>query len=95
MEEERAKQLLSVLAEQVGWSKEEHAEYQTDLTESFLTLYGAFEEAAKNPESLSEIGYEGAWIEPFIEIAVKNIIPDTVEIRGKVYTKCGPQKGLK
>lgn len=92
--EERAKQLLNVLAEQVGWSKEEHAEYQTDLTESFLTLYGAFEEAAKNPESLTEIGYEGAWIEPFIEIAVKNIIPDTVEIRGKLTLSVDQAEGI-
>ena len=74
--EERAKQLLKVLAEQVGWSKEEHAEIQIDLTESFATLYGAFEEAAKNPESLTGIGYEGDWVAPFIEMAVKNIIPD-------------------
>ena len=92
--EERAKQLLNVLAEQVGWSKEEHAEYQSDLTESFLTLYGAFEEAAKNSESLTEIGYEGAWIEPFIEIAVKNIIPDTVEIRGKFTLSVDKAEGI-
>ena len=83
--EERAA-TLNVLAEQVGWTKEEHLEYQTDLTESFLTLYGAFEEAAKTPESLTEIGYEGDWIQPFIELPVKNIIPDTVEIRGKFHT---------
>ncbi|MBJ63774.1 MAG: translation initiation factor IF-2 subunit alpha [Euryarchaeota archaeon] len=92
--EERAKQLLNVLAEQVGWSKQEHAEYQADLTESFLTLYGAFEEAAKTPESLTEIGYEGDWIEAFIEMAVKNIIPDTVEIRGKFILKVNQSDGI-
>jgi translation initiation factor 2 subunit 1 len=92
--EERAKQLLNVLAEQVGWTKEEHLEYQTDLTESFLTLYGAFEEAAKTPESLTEIGYEGDWIQPFIELAVKNIIPDTVEIRGRFTLKVDEAEGI-
>ena len=30
-----------------------------------------------------DVGFEGDWIAPFIEMAVKNIIPDTVEIRGR------------
>lgn len=92
--EERAKQLLKVLSEQVGWSEEEHKEIQADLTESFATLYGAFEEAAKTPESLAEIGFEGDWIQPFIEIAVKNIIPDTVEIRGKFTLNVENSNGI-
>ena len=80
--EERAKQLLKVLSEQVNWSQDDLDENQTELTEAFGTLYGAFEEAATKPESLTELGFEGDWIQPFIDIAVKNIIPDTVEIRG-------------
>ena len=80
--EERAKQLLKVLSEQVSWSQDELAEYQVELTETYGTLYGAFEEAATKPESLTEMGFEGAWMQAFIDLAVKNIIPDTVEIRG-------------
>ena len=80
--EERAKQLFKVLSEQVKWTEEQLNENQTELIESFGTLYGAFEEAATKPESLGELGFEGDWIQPFIEISVKNIIPDTVEIRG-------------
>ena len=92
--EERAKQLLKVLSEQVGWSEEEHSENQMELTESYATLYGAFEEAAKNPESLKEIGFEGDWVAPFIEMAVKNIIPDTVEIRGKFTLNVEQAEGI-
>jgi len=92
--EERAKQLLKVLAEQVGWSEDELAETQMELTESYATLYGAFEEAAKTPESLEEIGFEGDWIAPFIEIAVKNIIPDTVEIRGRFILNVDQAEGI-
>ena len=92
--EERAKQLLKVLAEQVGWSDEEMAETQAELTESYVTLYGAFEEAAKEPESLNEVGFEGDWIAPFIEMAVKNIIPDTVEIRGKFTLNVDQSEGI-
>jgi len=92
--EERAKQLLKVLSEQVGWSEEEHAENQMELTESYATLYGAFEEAAKNPDSLNEIGFEGDWVAPFIDMAVKNIIPDTVEIRGKFILNVEQAEGI-
>ena len=65
-----------------------------ELTESYATLYGAFEEAAKNPESLKEIGFEGDWVAPFIEMAVKNIIPDTVEIRGKFTLNVEQAEGI-
>ena len=92
--EERAKQLLKVLAEQVGWSEVELAETQMELTESYATLYGAFEEAAKVPESLEEVGVEGDWIAAFIEIAVKNIIPDTVEIRGRFVLNVDQAEGI-
>ena len=92
--EERAKQLLKVLAEQVGWSEDELSETQMELTESYATLYGAFEEAAKNPESLEEVGFEGEWIAAFIEIAVKNIIPDTVEIRGRFVLNVDQAEGI-
>jgi translation initiation factor 2 subunit 1 len=92
--EERAKQLLKVLAEQVGWSEDELAETQMELTESYATLYGAFEEAAKTPESLEEVGFEGDWIAAFIEIAVKNIIPDTVEIRGRFVLNVDQAEGI-
>ncbi len=92
--EARAKQLLKVLAEQVGWSDEELAETQMELAESYATLYGAFEEAAKVPESLTEVGFEGEWIAAFIELAVKNIIPDTVEIRGKFVLTVDQAEGI-
>ncbi len=92
--EERAKQLLKVLAEQVGWSEEERSETQLELTESFATLYGAFEEAATKPESLADLGFEGDWIEPFVEMAVKNIIPDTVEIRGRFEITVDSAEGI-
>jgi translation initiation factor 2 subunit 1 len=92
--EERAKQLLKVLAEQVGWSEDELAETQMELTESYATLYGAFEEAAKSPDSLEEVGFEGDWIAAFIEIAVKNIIPDTVVIRGRFVLNVDQAEGI-
>tara|TARA_B100001996_G_C18578571_1_gene561319 strand:- start:41 stop:829 length:789 start_codon:yes stop_codon:yes gene_type:complete len=92
--EERAKQLLKVLSENVGWDENTKEENQAELTEVFATLYGAFEEAATNPESLAEAGFEGDWLAPFIEMAVENIIPPFVEIRGRFVLRVDDSEGV-
>jgi len=80
--EQRAHQLLKVLGEKVGWSKEEITSSGEELSDAFGGLYSAFEEAAMNEGSLIDAGFEGDWIKQFTEIAIENIIPDFVEIRG-------------
>ena len=92
--EERAKQLLKVLSENVGWDDRTKEDNQAELTEVFATLYGAFEEAATNPESLAEAGFEGDWLAPFIEMAVENIIPPFVEIRGRFVLRVDDAEGV-
>ena len=92
--EERAKQLIKVLSDKVGWSDEELTDIKNELTETYLTLYGAFEEAATNPESITEVGFEGEWIKTFIEMAIENIIPDFVEIRGRFILKTDNPEGI-
>ena len=92
--EERAKQLLKVLSENVGWDDSTKEENQAELTEVFATLYGAFEEAATKPESLAEAGFEGDWLAPFIEMAVENIIPPFVEIRGRFVLRVDDSEGV-
>ena len=92
--EERAKQLLKVLSENVGWDESTKEENQAELTEVFATLYGAFEEAATNPEALAEAGFEGDWLAPFIEMAVENIIPPFVEIRGRFVLRVDDAEGV-
>ena len=80
--EQRAQQLLKVLGEKVGWSEEEVAEQANELAEAFGGLYAAFEEAAMQEDALQNAGFEGDWLAAFIEIAVENIIPPFVEVRG-------------
>lgn len=92
--EERAKQLLKVLSENVGWDDSTKEDNQAELTEVFASLYGAFEEAATNPESLAEAGFEGDWLAPFIEMAVENIIPPFVEIRGRFVLRVDDAEGV-
>lgn len=80
--ENRAVQLLSFAAEQVKWSDAERDEIRIQLTDSFGSLYSAFEECAIDASALSDAGFEGDWCKIFIEIAVENIIPPFVQIRG-------------
>ena len=75
-------QLFKVLGESQKWTQEFSSELLDQLIESYETLYGAFEEAAMSEGTLVDAGFEGDWIASFIEIAVENIIPSFVEIRG-------------
>jgi len=82
--EQRASQLLKVIADKVGWDETTHQQTSTQLVESFGSLYSAFEEAAMQENALTEAGFSGEWTDSFIETAVENIIPPYVEIRGNV-----------
>ena len=80
--EQRAHQLLKVLGDKVGWTEEDVRTSGEELIDAYGGLYTAFEEAAMNEGSLVDAGFEGEWLKDFIEIAVENIIPAFVEIRG-------------
>lgn len=80
--EQRAHQLLKVLGEKVGWDESEIKSSGEELADAFGGLYTAFEEAAMNEGALTDAGFEGDWLKEFIEMAIENIIPAFVEIRG-------------
>ncbi len=80
--EQRATQLLRIVGDRAKWEQGEVGKKGNELTEAFGTLYGAFEEAAMNPESLPELGFEGEWTKILIELADENIIPPFVIFRG-------------
>ena len=92
--EQRALQLFKVLGETQKWKQEFASELLDQLTEAYETLYGAFEEAAMSEGTLSDAGFEGDWIAPFIEIAVENIIPPFVEIRGTLTLSVNTPNGI-
>ncbi len=92
--EQRAHQLLKVLGEKVGWSAEEIASSGEELIDAFGGLYTSFEEAAMNEGALQDAGFEGDWLQPFIEIAVENIIPPFVEIRGTLTLSINSTTGV-
>ena len=92
--EQRAHQLLKVLGEKVGWNEEQVAEYSVELTDAFGGLYAAFEEAAMQEGALQNAGFEGDWLAAFIEIAVENIIPPFVEVRGTLTLSINVTDGV-
>jgi len=92
--EQRAQQLLKVLGEKIGWSDEQVAEQTSELVDAFGTLYTAFEEAAMQEGALENAGFEGEWMAPFIEIAVENIIPPFVEVRGTLTLSINVSDGV-
>ena len=92
--EQRAQQLFKVLGEKVGWSDDDVAEQSLELIEAFGGLYAAFEEAAMQEGALENAGFEGDWLASFIEIAVENIIPPFVEVRGTLTLSINVNDGV-
>jgi translation initiation factor 2 subunit 1 len=92
--EQRAHQLLKVLGVKVEWDSETLQEQSNELIDAFGTLYSAFEEAAMQEGGLTNAGFEGDWIAPFIEIAIENIIPPFVELRGVLTLSINDTEGV-
>jgi translation initiation factor 2 subunit 1 len=80
--ENRATQLLGIVGDRVKWSESETSEMSKELVEAFGDLYTSFEECAIDAEALKDSGFTGDWCKVFIELAVENIIPPFVNIRG-------------
>ncbi len=92
--EQRASQLLRIISERVGWPEEEYESMSTQLSDTFGGLYAAFEAAAATPESLADFGFEGDWIPMLVEIALENIVPASVTIRGRFHIEVWSEKGV-
>ena len=79
----RASQIMRVASERIGWEEQKTAEVCDEMREIFGTLYGALEECAMSETALSEVGFTGDWMNVVTELAVENIVPPFVEIRGE------------
>ena len=91
---QRAGQLLRIVGERSGWDDEKVGEMNTELTETFGSLYAAFEETAIENSALKNEGYEGDWLTVFIEIAIENIIPEFVNIRAIANIQIHGNEGI-
>ena len=92
--EQRASQIMKVAAERIGWNAERTTSISEDMREAFGSLYGALEECAINESALEDVGFEGDWIETITELAIENIIPPFVEIRGLFAIKVWGPEGV-
>ena len=80
--EQRAAQIMKVAAERVGWDENKSLSVSNEMKESFGSLYGALEECAISDTALTDAGFKGDWIGAITELAIENIVPPFVEIRG-------------
>ena len=92
--EQRALQLLKVLGEKVGWTEEGTSQYANELTQTFGTLYSSFEEVTIHANALTNAGFEGDWIQDFIQLAVENIVPPFVQVRGSLTININASNGI-
>jgi len=81
--EMRATQIMKVAAERVGWDEAKTADISDEMMEIFGGLYGALEECAISETALSDNGFSGDWMAVVTELAIENIVPPFVEIRGQ------------
>jgi translation initiation factor 2 subunit 1 len=65
-----------------------------EMKESFGSLYGALEECAITESALEDAGFEGEWISVVTELAIENIVPPFVEIRGLFEIKVWGPEGV-
>jgi len=83
--EKKAEKLFEIVAQRLGKDvKDCYEEFGYSLIDHFGTLYGAFEEAAMNEDVLEEEGFEGDWIDVFVQVAKENISPPYVKISGYI-----------
>jgi len=80
--QQRAEQMMRVISERVNWDGEKTKSISNEMTSIFGTLYGALEECAISDTALSDAGFTGEWMEIATSIAIENIVPPFVEIRG-------------
>lgn len=92
---QKSAKLLEMVAKQRGSTKEEcFANFGNKLAEKYGTLYGAFEEAAYDLETLKKDGFSGDWLKDFEDIAKSNISIPFVDIKGYVNVTSWSPDGI-
>jgi translation initiation factor 2 subunit 1 len=93
--EQKAEKLFELLAAKLEKEPRElYEDFGFKLIDTFGTLYRAFEESAIDEESLTDEGFNGKWLAPFIDIATENIVPPYVNIDGYVDLMCPLPDGI-
>ena len=81
--EQKAERLFEIIANKLDKDLNKfYKDFGFKLVKVFGSLYGAFEECVINPDVLIEEGFEGDWINSFIETAKENIAAPYVDVNG-------------
>lgn len=92
---QKAIKLLEMIAKQLGKSLEQcYKEFANDLIKKYGSLYGAFEEAAYDINTLINDGFKGDWLKIFESVAKANIVIPFVEIKGYLEVTCWEPNGI-
>ncbi len=92
---QKAEKLLSLVAEELGWTVDEcYEEFAYDLIEEIGSLYDAFERCTLNENALEEAGFQGEWVDAFTQIARENISPPYVSITGYLELSSRKKNGI-
>jgi len=93
--EQKAEKLFNILCERIGAEEEKcYQDFGYNVIEEFGSLYTAFEECAINQDVLSQEGFSGEWIDTFNQIALENIVPPYVKIKGYLDLRCHVPDGV-
>lgn len=81
--EKKAEKLLEIAASKLGKSLDQaYAEVGDKLIADFGTLYSAFEQMTKDPDSVKGLGLDRKWAGALTEVARENIELPSVSIHG-------------
>ncbi len=93
--ENKAEKLMEIVAERLGTSVEAcYKDFGFALIDKFGALYAAFEQAAAQPDSLEEEGFEGDWVQVFNQVAKENVTLNFVQIDGTLELTCALPDGV-
>ena len=81
--ERRASQLIKVLGERHDWSDTDYEDITNELRITFGTLYASLEACVISSDAISDAGFDDKWVADLVQIAIENIVPPFVEIRGQ------------
>ncbi|MEW6069948.1 MAG: translation initiation factor IF-2 subunit alpha [Candidatus Thermoplasmatota archaeon] len=94
--EQKAEKLFAIIAEKLNKDLNTcYKEFGIQLIQKYGSLYSSFEEAvAKGEQGLGELGFKGAWVKSFVEIAKENIKLPEVEISGVIELSSNLSNGI-
>ncbi len=94
--EQKAEKLFEMLAERLGADdvQELYDDFGMELVKDYGGLYPVLEAVAIEEDALTEAGYEGDWMDEFVEIARENISIPFVKIKGYVDLRSYASDGV-